>query len=166
MKQLGFDESIDYSSEKSIFSAEGLEVEFLAPRTAKSKHQKKSIQKELRVTPEALPCVDLLTDNSEEFKIHGVGKVILPSVEAFILHKLLILPDRKNEAKRLKDIFQVLTLVDFVMRDPKRREHLHSIFKEFIGSWQKRIIKVVGQLAKDMDDPRQKKILEQFSDVM
>lgn len=166
LKQLGFEESIDYSSEKSIFSAGGLSIEFISHRTASSRKLKKTIQQQLGITPEALPYVDVLTDNAEEFHIHGVGRVFLPSVESFILHKLLILPDRNLEAKRLKDVSQILSLVDFVLRNVQRTMRLRSIFDGFNASWQKRIKKVVGNLPESIDHQRQEEIAEQFSKLI
>jgi len=93
----------------SKFHKEGLlEVEFLVQELGAGKVE--PYDTHLGVTAQGLRNMNILIDNRIEV-IYNNYKITVPRPEAYILHKLVINPDRKPEYKKSKDAETVRRLV-------------------------------------------------------
>lgn len=108
---LGF---IDYVSPSGLqkFSSSGYEVEFITHRKGGTDNDVKPL-KEWNITAQPLPFISILTEFSEEASLDDFV-IRFPIPEAFFLHKLIIAPRRKTEAKRVKDLEQCTVLKDVI----------------------------------------------------
>ncbi len=114
LKELGFRQ--EFRGDGTIFyEGNGLIVEFLQLR--KGSGSEKPIVQELSTVPISLPYLNLLIDNKVEVSLRDIGRITLPSMPAFMLHKLLIasLPTRKE--KREKDFKQVCAVAKSIIVD-------------------------------------------------
>jgi hypothetical protein len=106
LKQLGFRQ--EFRRDGTIFfEGNGLIIEFLQQRKGSGAEKTSPIVRELSTVPIPLPYLNLLIDNKVEVSLRDIGRIALPSMPAFLLHKLLIasLPIRKE--KKEKDFKQV-----------------------------------------------------------
>lgn len=63
----------------------------------------------------------------------------MPEPEVFVLLKLLILPRRKDQAKRQKDVSTARALGEFLLKKDDSRSRMQDLFKELPKGWQKKI---------------------------
>lgn len=137
LKELGFRQI--FNSDGTIFyEGNELKIEFLQPR--KGGGDKKITKvKELSTNPVPIPYLNLLLDNKLEVSLRDIGRIALPSMPAFVLHKLLIafIPIRKE--KKEKDLKQACTVAKKVVREEKLIEELHGLLKNMPKTWRKKI---------------------------
>ena len=94
---------------------------------------------QLSTVPIPLPYLNLLLDNKGEVSWRDIGRIALPSMPAFMLHKLLIasLPARKE--KREKDFKQVCAVAKSIIADENLMEEVRRLLKNMPQSWQNKI---------------------------
>jgi hypothetical protein len=137
-KELGFRQ--EFCSDGTIFfEGNGLKIEFLQPRKGSGAKGRVAAVKELSTVPIPLPYLNLLLDNKMEVSLRDIGRIALPSMPAFTLHKLLIasLPERKE--KREKDYHQVCAVAKKIITDKSLIDEVHKIAADMPQSWRKKI---------------------------
>ncbi len=137
-KELGFRQ--EFCTDGTIFyEGNGFKIEFLQPRKGEGKGRQLPQVKELSTVPIPLPYLHLLLENKVEVTLRDIGRIALPSMPAFTLHKLLIasLPERK--AKREKDYRQACAVAKKITTDRNLIDEVHKIFVSMPESWRKKI---------------------------
>jgi hypothetical protein len=119
---LGF---VDYIAAEGVqkFTAAGYEVEFIAQRPGGRDVGSLAVR-EWNLNALPLPFISILTDFSETATLNGFT-FRFPIPEAFFVHKLIIAPRRKTDAKREKDLEQCVVLAS-VLDDERRQRVMES----------------------------------------
>jgi len=151
LKELGFRQ--EFCTDGTIFfEGNGLKVEFLQPRKGGGTEGRLPEVKELSTVPIPVPYLNILLDNKVEVSLRDIGRIALPSLPAFTLHKLLIasLPERKE--KREKDYSQVCAVAKKIITDRNLINEVHNIFTSMPQSWRKKISASVRVLPEFIGD--------------
>lgn len=97
----------------SKFELDGVELEFLNIKFD-SRVKYKSI-KNLGIDTIVLPYINILSENLCNICLNNKYNILIPSPEAFLIHKLIISQrSDRNKEKKLKDIEQVKYLMKYV----------------------------------------------------
>jgi hypothetical protein len=137
LKELGFRQ--EFCADGTIFfEGNGLKIEFLQPMKGSGTIGPSPVE-ELSTIPIPLPYLNLLLDHKMEVSLRDIGRIALPSMPAFALHKLLIasLPERK--AKRAKDYKQASAVAKKIITERNLIDEVHKIFVSMPQSWRKKI---------------------------
>ena len=138
LKELGFRQ--EFCTDGIIyFEGNGLKIEFLQPRKGSGAGGKSPEVKALATVPIPLPYLNLLLDNKMEVSLRDIGRIALPSMPAFTLHKLLIASLSERREKRQKDYIQVCAVAKKILTDRNLIDELHKIFVSMPKSWRKKI---------------------------
>lgn len=146
LKELGFRQ--DFRGDGTIFyEGNGFKIEFLQPRKGDGVKEPLLKVKELSTNPIPLPYLNLLLENKIEVRLRDIGRIALPSMPAFMLHKLLIadLPERKDKSE--KDYIQATAVGKRIAADPDLIREVGRIMHGIPKSWRKKIDKSVQKLA-------------------
>lgn len=138
LKELGFRK--EFRRDGTIFyEGNGLVLEFLQPRSGDGATMTRPEVKELATVPTPLPYLNLLLDNKVIVSLRDIGRIALPSLPAFMLHKLLIasLPGRKE--KRQKDLKQACAVAEKIMAERELIDEVKRIWEDLPSPWQKKI---------------------------
>ena len=138
LKELGFRQ--EFRGDGTIFfEGNGLILEFLQTRKGSGSEKTSPVVRELSTVPIPLPYLNLLIDNKIEVSLRDIGLIALPSMPAFMLHKLLIasLPIRKE--KKEKDLKQVCAVAKRIMAEENLLDEVRRLLKSMPLSWQKKI---------------------------
>lgn len=119
------------------YSKAGLEIEFLTHQSGAGRSKSNKFA-DLSINAQGLNFMNLLLDNTIQASYKG-KTIILPSIEAFVLQKMLVLNDRKEE-KRDKDIEMLESLNNFIKDNPELKENLLLLYAEFFPRWKTRVI--------------------------
>lgn len=147
LKELGFRQ--EFRGDGTIFfEGNGLIIEFLQLRKGSGSEKTSPVVRELSTVPIPLPYLNLLTDNKVEVSLRDIGLIALPSMPAFMLHKLLIasLPIRKE--KKEKDLMQVCAVAKKIITEETLMEEVRRLLKKLPLSWRKKI----GASARSLSD--------------
>jgi hypothetical protein len=89
---------------------------------------------------EGLRFMEMLIDSAKELEIPGMEglRVKVPSPQAFVLQKILIIPRRKPE-KQEKDILAVKGLLKTLFANPMEKEKLKELYDSLPKNWIKRV---------------------------
>ena len=145
LKELGFRQ--DFGTDGTIFyEGNGLKIEFLQPRRGSGAKESLPAVKELSTVPIPLPYLNLLLENKVMVTLRDIGRIALPSLPAFMWHKLLIadLPKRKNKSE--KDYIQAVAVGKRIAGDQDLILEASRIMQSIPGSWRKKIEKSVQKL--------------------
>jgi len=145
LKELGFRQ--EFRNDGTIFyEGNGFKIEFLQPRKGDGAKETLPKVKELSTNPIPLPYLNLLLENKIEVRLRDIGRIALPSMTAFMLHKLLIaaLPERKEKSE--KDYIQAMAVGKKIASDPDLVREAGRIMESIPVSWQKKIEKSVQKL--------------------
>lgn len=138
LKELGFRQ--EFCTDGTIyFEGNGLKIEFLQPRKDSGARGKSPEVKELSTVPIPLPYLNLLLDNKMEVSLRDIGRIALPSMPAFTLHKLLIASLSERSEKRQKDYIQVCAVAKKIITDRNLIDEVHKILVSIPQSWRKNI---------------------------
>jgi hypothetical protein len=146
LKELGFRQ--DFRSDGTIFyEGNGLKIEFLQPRKGSGTKEPLPEVKELSTVAIPLPYLNILLENKVTVTLRDIGLIALPSLPAFMLHKLLIadLPERKNKSE--KDYIQAVAVAKRIATDITLINEVSRIIQSIPRSWRKKIEKSVQKLA-------------------
>ena len=135
--QLGFENEWSLQGNLCKYVHPDLEVEFLIPEHGRGAGRSVSIPK-LGISAQPLRFLSLAYKRSMSVSYHGYN-IRVPEPEVFVLLKLLILPRRKDNAKRIKDAYTARTLGEFLLKRSDRREYMQTLYNELPKGWQKKI---------------------------
>ena len=145
LKELGFRQ--DFRSDGTIFyEGNGLKIEFLQQRKGSGLKEPLPQVKELSTVPIPLPYLNILLDNKVTAKLRDIGQISIPSLPAFMLHKLLIanLPKRRDKSE--KDYIQAVAVGKRIAADQDLIREVSEIMQSIPKSWQQKIEKSVQNL--------------------
>lgn len=137
LSELGFEPEWASQGDFCKYVHPDLEIEFLIPDLGRGRKNAVTITN-LGVTAQPLRFLSLAYDHSMGVLYHGYN-VRVPEPEVFVLLKLLILPRRNDEAKRIKDASTARALGEFLLKRNDRKQHMQRLFRELPKGWQKRI---------------------------
>ncbi len=140
LKELGFREDFNLADETIIYKSGELMVEFLKDRGQRGKTKKPYLQ-DLGIAPQSLPYLKILLENPVILKIRDLGKVTVPSLPAFVVHKLIVSSDRKDQTKKTKDYQQALSATKVVLRNQEYLEQMESIVGQLNKTWRGKMIR-------------------------
>jgi len=147
LKELGFQEEINYADGCVSFKSVDFKVEFLKDRKRDGAQRKeKSYISELGLEPQALPYLRILLENSMEIKGQDIGRIKVPSLPAFMLHKLLVADERKKLDKKEKDYRQVDAVAVVIAKDLALQNAVNAIANSIHKKWLKKLIKSAKNL--------------------
>jgi hypothetical protein len=140
LKELGFRQ--EFQTDGTIFyEGNGFKIEFLQPRRGGGTKKPLPSVKELSTVPIPLPYLNLLLDNKIEVTLRDIGRIALPSLPAFMLHKFLIgsLPIRHD--KQGKDFKQACAVAKKIITDSRLIEAVYNLLNGMPATWRKNINK-------------------------
>ncbi|NPV92658.1 MAG: hypothetical protein HPY50_17970 [Firmicutes bacterium] len=127
-----------------FFHIEGLlEVEFLVRELGRGKTEPYDV-KPLGIRVEGLRFLDIVKDNVMDITYNGLA-LRVPTPQAYILHKLLIYPYRKE--KREKDMRSVEQILETIVSSEEEKSKLSLIFNGLSRSEKNTILKVCKENA-------------------
>lgn len=137
LKDMGFAEEINYADSSVVFKSSALKIEFLKARKGDGRGRGlvREFVPELGLTPQALPYLGILLDNPMELKVRDLGRVVVPTMPAFVLHKLIVAGLRRDTAKREKDLRQAGAVARAVLCKPELVEQVGNIGRSLPGKW-------------------------------
>jgi hypothetical protein len=93
----------------------------------------------IKIAPIPLPYLHLLLDHKTTVAIRDIGKVTIPALPAFLLHKLLLatIPSRKK--KQEKDFRQVIAVAKRIYGDDKLLAEAEKIIQPMRPATLKKI---------------------------
>jgi len=145
LRELGFRQ--DFRSDGTIlYEGNGLKIEFLQPRRGSGAKEVLPTVKELSTVAIPLPYLNILLENKITVTLRDIGRIAVPSLPAFMLHKLLIadLPERKNKSE--KDYIQAVAVAKRIAVDQDLMRDASRIMQSIPKSWWKKIEKSVQKL--------------------
>jgi hypothetical protein len=145
LKELGFRQ--DFRTDGAIFyEGNGLKIEFLQPRKGSGIKEPLPPVKELSTVPIPLPYLNILLEKKVTARLRDIGQISMPSLPAFMLHKLLIadLPERKNKSE--KDYIQAVAVAKRIAADLELIREVGRIMQSIPKSWRQKIDKSVQKL--------------------
>lgn len=148
LRFLGFWEEFDFSDESVAYKGGNFQVKILKTERENGRAWIESYQegRDLGVIPLAQDCMNLLLRNSTEIKARDVGTVVVPSMPAFMLHKLIVIGKRSKEENREKDCRQLNAVAKAIVASSDLMEETGRIFAGLHKAWQKNILKSAKQL--------------------
>jgi hypothetical protein len=148
LNALGFDSDFDYSTGLVKYVHPNLEIQFLTPATGRAPDKPKEI-KPLNINAEGLTYMKMLQD----YKIPVTDKgltVWVPEPAAFVLHKILISPKRKDPGKKEKDLMTAQSIGELCLDYDHHRHRLNEIFTALPKKWQRTILVILKPLSPGM----------------
>lgn len=150
MKSLGFSENLQVEG-IPVYEGNGIRVEFHTPLKGKGANGDKRKIDGLNISVHALRYLDILMENPLSVMVRDVGRVSIPSPAAFIVHKLLVAPTRKEKGKTAKDYIQIFKTMKLVVEDEKMMESYKKISSAIPGGWQKKLDKSIEKMKEYLD---------------
>lgn len=148
LKELGFRQ--DFKSDGTIFyEGNGLKIEFLQPRKGSGVKGYSPPVKELSTVPIPLPYLNLLLENKVVVTLRDIGRIAVPSLPAFMWHKLLIADSPERKEKSEKDNIQAVAVGKKIIGDQDLIREAGRIMQSIPKSWQKKIEKSVQKLVSE-----------------
>lgn len=136
LSEIGFENEWSLQGDLCKYVHPDLEVEFLIPEHGRGTGRSVSIPN-LGISAQPLRFLCLAYEQSMCISYRGYN-IRVPEPEVFVLLKLLILPRRKDNAKRMKDAYTARTLGEFLLKRSDRREYMQNLFNELPTGWQKK----------------------------
>mgnify|MGYP000048466849 CR=1 FL=1 len=137
LSEIGFEHEWSLQGDFCKYVHPDLEVEFLIPEYGRGAGRSVAIPT-LGIRAQPLRFLSLAYNRSMCVSYHGYN-IRVPEPEVFVLLKLLILPRRKDNAKRMKDAYTARTLGEFLLKRIDRRVFMQTLFNELPKGWQKKI---------------------------
>ena len=127
--ELGFQEDRNTTDGSIVYLGGDIKVEFLIDQKGNGRSRKDPYIPELDIAPQAIPYLRILLDHPVTHSIRDLGKVTVPSMPAFLIHKLLVMSKRRDPAKKEKDLRQAKAVAEAMGRDQEQLEILRSVFQ-------------------------------------
>lgn len=155
LKSMGFDEQFDYQSDIVKFRCSDFIIEFLQYQQGDGARRKKGGDaQDLGITTQALPYLNILLDNPTILIARDLGRVCVPSMPAFVAHKLIVAACRRDVAKKIKDYKQVEAVCKTIAWNPKEIADLAEIATRMHKSWCKKMVRSFSEMSKYVPDSR------------
>ncbi len=142
LESLGFTAEYDQESTLVKYERNDLEIEFLSQRFRMVENV--IPVPKLLLTAQVLSYMEIAKKFTQKIQYKGI-RIKVPEIEAFILHKILVLPHRGTKTKREKDAQTVSGIANLISANSSMRARAREIFDTFYGKWQRKIL----QTAKD-----------------
>jgi len=88
-----------------------------------------------------LRFLELLFYEPAEVKIFKGVKIKIPSMSAFLIHKLIVFQRRQNKEKSLKDLKQIVAVAKRIISDVEEKTRLYRLWKTLSDGWKKKVRK-------------------------
>lgn len=109
----GYTVDFDYmEGTTKLYTPQNLEIEFLSPQYGAG--DTRVIPTNLGIKAQALRHMDIILTNTMTVSFHGMG-ILVPAPEAYVVHKIIINPTRKN--KQEKDRTAIRNLWPFLHKE-------------------------------------------------
>jgi hypothetical protein len=155
LQKLGFSQKFHHDGTIKYVSAE-LEVKFLKDRRGDGSPSKQrgsqETEKDLGIAPVAVPYLRILLDNRMTLQARDIGKVVVPSMPAFMLHKILVAGKRRKHDKRVKDLRQAEAVAKTILLDPGLLQEVARIAGGLHKKWLEAIRKEAGNMSALLPD--------------
>mgnify|MGYP000300021952 CR=1 FL=1 len=129
LEELGFREQRNYSDSTISYVAGEFKVEFLKDKKGSEPKERNPYIKELDIAPVALPYLKILLDNPVTLNLRDLGKVKVPSMSAFLVHKLIVADRRSNTAKKEKDFRQAYYVARNIIQKPEELDNTSKVIQ-------------------------------------
>lgn len=151
LKELGFLEEFNYGDGSITYKSGDFKIEFLKNRTGDGRVRNETSQegRDLGIIPQALPYMNILLENPMTITARDIGTVVVPTMPAFMLHKLIVAERRNKENKRHKDYRQSDAVAKVIVSNTDLIEATGRIFADLHKSWRGNITKSAKQLVKN-----------------
>ncbi len=151
LKSLGLEEVINHADGTVFYRSGELSVEFLKDRVGDGRERGSVYEADIGIAPVAVPYMRILLSNPMEIKARDLGRVVVPSMAAFFLHKLLVASERRKEDKRLKDYRQVEAVAKAILSDPAMVEDVKRIAGGLHKKWVKKMVASASKAGVNLD---------------
>jgi hypothetical protein len=161
LRKLGFEERYEYSAGVVNYIKGGYVIELLGPGRGREGRPMENVTP-LKVSAQLLRFMDLLLENKIYVTVTGAGRVAIPSMPAFLLHKLLVAPRRRLKDKMQKDLHQAWEVALAIWKDDGLTAKTQRVYDDLLPSWKKGIMKTAVPLLNEhvvRDDAHVKGIL-------
>lgn len=148
LADLGFDTEWASVGGYCKYESPDMEVEFLAPSRQPDRSKPVPVE-ELGTVAQPLEYVSLAYDRSMIVRHRG-HDVRVPQPEAFVVLKLLVIPKRKDNEKRAKDILTVRELGGFLARQPDANARFRAIVSSIPKKWQRTALSVADEHCQEL----------------
>ena len=145
LKSLGLEEVINHADGTVFYRSGELSVEFLKDRVGDGRERGSVYEADVGIAPVAVPYMRILLSNPMEIKARDLGRVVVPSMAAFFLHKLLVASERRKEDKRRKDYRQVEAVAKAILTDPAMVADVKRIADGMHKKWVKKMVASAGK---------------------
>lgn len=147
LADMGFQEDRNIVDGTICYMAGDLSVEFLKQQKGDGRSQGDPYIPELDIAPQSLTFLNILLDRPVTRTFRGLGKITVPSMPAFMVHKLIVASKRRDPAKKEKDLRQAKAVVQVLSRDHDHLSELTAVF----DSLHKTRKRMVVRSAKEAD---------------
>jgi len=130
----------------------GLQIELLSPDKGKGVSDGKMNVNGLHVSSLALRYLGILLQNPVSIRMRQLGKITIPSMPAFFIHKLLVARIRREKDKKEKDYKQVNFVAKRILQEEQLEIEFREIMKGLSVSWIKKIV-ASSKLLKNYIEP-------------
>lgn len=128
LADMGFQEDRNIADGTIRYVAGDLSVEFLKQQKGDGRNQGDPYIPELDIAPQALPYLNILLDRPVTRTFRGLGKITVPSMPAFMAHKLIVAGKRRDLAKKEKDLRQARAVAQVLRDDHDHLAELAAVF--------------------------------------
>lgn len=150
LKGLGLEEVVNHADGTVFYRSGELSVEFLKDRGGDGRERGGAYEPDLGIAPVAVPYMRILLSNPMEIKARDLGRVVVPSMAAFFLHKLLVASERRREDKRVKDYRQVEAVAKAILAQPAVIEDVKRVADGLHKKWVKKVVTSAGKAGVDL----------------
>ncbi|MFP4392447.1 MAG: GSU2403 family nucleotidyltransferase fold protein [Desulfohalobiaceae bacterium] len=137
IKRLGFEEEVNRADGTIAYVSSDMKIEFLRSRKGSGKREGSPYMPDLDIAPQAVPFLDILLKYPRTEKLRDLGKVTVPSMGAFLVHKLIVAAKRKDQRKKTKDYRQAYLVAQAILWDERELDRVCQIIGELHKKRQK-----------------------------
>jgi hypothetical protein len=148
LRELGFQEERSRQDGSIAYVAGDMSLEFLKDRKGYGKNEGDTYIRELDIAPQPVPYLRILLDNPRTFRLRDLGKITVPSMPAFLAHKLVVSSKRRDPAKKEKDLRQALAVARRVLQETELVEE----FRTVVSGLHKKQQKMVSRQAQSAEE--------------
>ena len=148
LRDMGFKEERNRQDGSIAFLGGDISIEFLKHRKGDARSEGDTYIRELDIAPQPVPFLNILLDHPRTYRFRDLGKITVPSMPAFLAHKLAVSSKRRDLAKKEKDLRQALAVARRILQDPELIEEFRTVVSGLHKSQQK----MISKLAQSADD--------------
>lgn len=157
LKDLGF--QVDFRPNGAMYYVGfGMIIELISPDKGRGANDGRIHIEKLHISALALRYIDILLENGTSILIHGVGRISIPSMSAFMLHKLLVAPLRSDAAKKAKDYRQVHSIAKRIFPDESLMKETARILQKMPRRWSSRIAASAKAMKEHLPEDEQNEV--------